>query len=255
MNTKNKTLCIIQGRMGSTRFPGKTLKEIAGKPLLHYVISRVSKAKRIDKVVVATSDQKEDDAIAEYCKKSGTPCFRGDLHDVLKRFGGVVREYSEFETIVRVTADCPLIDPAVIDKVLGVFEKTDADYVSNVLTETYPDGIDVEVFKKSALLESAKEAELSSEREHVTLYIRNNPKYKKVNVENDENLARFRLTVDDPEDLEVVNFLIENYGDNLGFKEYTDLLLKHREILAKNEKTERNAGLKKSLKEDSIKQS
>ena len=236
--------------MGSTRFPGKTLKEIRGKPILEYVISRASLAKKINTVVVATTAEKEDDAIEEFCKKIGVHCFRGSTLDVLDRFYKCSMEYPDNDVIVRVTADCPLIDPKVIDKVISKFEEGEVDYASNVLKETYPDGMDVEVFTRKALEESAREAKLKSEREHVTLYIRNNPKYKKVNVEDDPDFSKFRLTVDDSRDFEVVSFLIEKYGGELGYKDYCKDLLEHPEILSKNANIERNEGLKKSLNRD-----
>ena len=238
--------------MSSTRFPGKTLKEIKGKPLLHYVISRASSARKIDAIVVATSDHPDDDSIADFCRKIGVDCFRGSLDDVLRRLYEASLCYPGYEVIVRVTADCPLIDPAVIDTVISAFEKTNADYASNVLTETYPDGVDVEVFTRGALKESHEKAKLISEREHVTLYIRNNPEFKKINVANNDDLSRFRLTVDNPEDLEVISFLVERYGAEKSFKEYCALLSAHPNIMVKNERIERNLGLKKSLKEDGV---
>ena len=245
-----KTLCIIQARISSTRLPGKILKKIAGKPLLWYVLKRLKKAKNLDKIVVATSDQKDDDLTEKFCRKNNVDCFRGSLGNVLLRLADCARKYPDYQTIVRVTGDCPLTDPAVVDRVVSTFTESSVDYASNILKETYPDGIDVEVFAKEALLESDEKAELESEREHVTLYIRNNPKYKKINVENSKDLSRFRLVVDNPEDFEVISFLIENYGWELPFKEYCDLLLKNPEIMKKNVKIERNLGLKKSLKED-----
>ncbi|WKZ26170.1 MAG: glycosyltransferase family protein [Candidatus Paceibacterota bacterium] len=245
-----KTLCIVQARISSTRLPGKILKEINRKPMLWYVLERLKKSEKIDKIVLATSDHEDDNEVIEFCRGNNQNYFRGSLNDVLKRFADCAREYPEFDTIVRVTGDCPLIDPEVVDEVVSAFKKEKADYASNALKETYPDGIDVEVFTRKSLLESDEEAKLGSEREHVTLYIRNNPKYKKVNIENDQDLSKFRLTVDNPEDFEVIKFLIENYGYELEFKEYCDLLLENPEVMAKNAKIVRNEGLLKSLKED-----
>ncbi len=245
-----KTLCIVQARMSSTRLPGKVLREINDRPLLWYVLERLGRSKEIDKVVLATSDHQDDDQLAGFCQKNNFECFRGSLEDVLKRYVDCARAYPEYDTIVRVTGDCPLIDPDVIDKVILAFEKEGVDYASNVLKETYPDGIDVEIFTRKSLLESDEEARLGSEREHVTLYIRNNPKYKKINVENENDLSKFRLTVDNHEDLEVLSFLIKNYGYERNFKEYCDFLIENPEIMSKNAKITRNEGLKKSLEED-----
>ena len=244
------TLAIIQARMSSTRLPGKVLKEISGKPMLFYCLYRLKESKTLDKIVVATSDHKDDDVIEEYCRAENIEVYRGSLEDVLSRYVNCAKKYPEYDTIVRVTADCPLIDPKVVDKVVSVFLKEKVDYVSNVLKETFPDGIDAEVFTRESLLLSDEEAKLHSEREHVTLYIRNNLKFKKLNVENDTDMSRYRLTVDNPEDFEVISFLIENYGPNLSFEEYCKHLDEHPEVMDKNSKIERNAGLKKSLKED-----
>lgn len=245
-----KNLCIIQARFGSTRLPGKILMTIGDKVLLEHVVARVSQAKKIDKIVVATTIEKTDDATAELCRKSGVDYFRGPNEDVLERFWQCAQKHREYQNIVRITGDCPLIDPKVIDEVAEVFEKEKVHYASNVLTETYPDGMDVEIFTREALQESAEKAELPSEREHVTLYIRNNPDFSKTNFAHKENLSHFRLTVDNQEDFEVVKFLIENTASDADFQEYVSLLLKNPHIMSKNAKIQRNEGLAKSLKED-----
>jgi|SRR3989344_3228689 len=247
-----KILCIIQARSSSTRLPGKVLREIKGKPMLWYVVDRLKKTKAIDKIVVATSDHKDDDVIEKYCQNEKIDCFRGSLEDVLSRYVNCAKKYSGYDTIIRITADCPLIDPKVVDLLIKTFSREKVDYASNVLKETYPDGIDAEIFTRESILISDKEAKLGSEREHVTLYIRNNPKFKKINIENKTDMSKYRLTVDNPEDFEVISFLIENYGYELAFGEYCKHLEEHPEIMAKNAKIERNLGLRKSLKKDKI---
>ena len=250
MTEKKKNLCVIQARFSSTRLPGKILMAIGHKVLLEYVIVRVGQAKKIDKIVIATTNRKEDDAVEKLCRKIRIDCFRGSAEDVLDRYWQCAQKYPEFENIVRITGDCPLIDPKVIDKVISFFEKEKMDYASNVLVETYPDGMDVEIFTRAALKESTEKAKLPSEREHVTLYIRNNPIFSKTNFAHKENLSRFRLTVDNQEDLEVIKFLIENTAPTAGFQKYVSLLEKNPEIMAKNSKIKRNEGLAKSLRED-----
>lgn len=249
---KIKTICIIQARIGSSRLPGKILMKAGGRTLLENVLMRVGQAKKIDKVVVATTDRKEDDATEKLCKKNSIDCFRGSENDVLDRYFKCASQYPKFSNIVRITGDCPLIDPKIVDEVVSLFVKSKSDYASNVLKETYPDGMDVEVFKRKVLEEAYKKARMSSEREHVTLYMRNNKKFKKVNLENDYDFSHFRLTVDNREDYEVIKFLIENTKINTGFTEYISLLTKNPKIMLKNFKIIRNEGLIKSIKEDKV---
>jgi len=236
--------------MSSTRLPGKILREVKGRPILWYLLERLKKSKEVDKIVVATSVESADHATLDFCKDYGVECYRGSQDDVLKRYIDCMSHYSEYETIVRITGDCPLLDPLVVDRVITHFRSEDVDYASNIEKETYPDGIDVEVFKRGALIKSEKRARLGSEREHVTLGIRNDPRFKRANVENEKDMSRFRLTVDNPEDFKVMSFLIENYGHELPFEAYCDILLENRDVMAINSKILRNEGLAKSLKED-----
>src|SRR3989344_7836087 len=168
-----KKLCIIQARMGSTRLPNKVLLEVKRTPLLEYEIQGVKRATLIDRIVVATTDSPADEKIVELCSKIGVDYFRGSEKDVLDRYYQCALKYPEYGTIIRITGDCPLIDPKVIDEVLRLFDEGKYDYASNVAKETFPDGMDIEVFTRGALKEAANGANLASEREHVTLYIRN----------------------------------------------------------------------------------
>ncbi len=249
---QNKTLCIIQARLGSTRLPEKVLLKVKGISLLEYELNRVKLAKTIDTIVVATTTNKEDDAIERLCKQIKIDCFRGSENDVLDRYYQCSLLYPDFFSVVRVTGDCPLIDPAVIDKVVNLFKKRRLDYASNIKKETFPDGMDVEVFTKEALREAAQNARLSSEREHVTPYITKNKKFKKGEVRSPKNWGSIRLTVDEKEDFEVVKFLIEKCPKNMGYMRYISLLMKHPEIIAKNMHIARNEGYQKSLKNDTV---
>src|SRR5436190_2821698 len=184
-----KTVAIIQARMASTRLPGKVLADIEGRPLLQEVIERVARAKTLDLVAIATSDTQPDDRIVEFCKDNRTAYFRGSLDDVLDRFK-MAAAYFGADVIVRLTADCPLLDPEVIDKVVKVFQEEDCDYAANVIECTYPDGLDTEVFGYQALRRAWQEAQLKSEREHVTPYIRNHPEvFRLKNVKHPEDLS------------------------------------------------------------------
>lgn len=247
---RRNNLCIIQARMGSTRLPGKVLLKVKGVTLLEYEIKRAGLAKKIDRIVVATTVNKADDKIAALCEKIKIDCFRGSENDVLDRFYKCSLEYPEYENIIRLTGDCPLIDPKIIDKVIELYEQNKDDYASNVGQVTFPDGLDVEIFKKNILAEAAKQAKLMSEREHVTLYFRNNKNFKKGNFKSQTDYSRFRLTVDQPEDFAVVKFLITNSRLSDGYLKYLELLKKNPKIMNKNLNLIRNEGLVKSLKND-----
>lgn len=248
----HKNLCIIQARAGSIRLPGKVLLEVDGISLLEYQMKRVRQAKKIDKIVVATTNQKTDDKIEKLCKKINIDCFRGSEDDVLDRYYQCSLLYPQYKNIIRITGDCPLIDPVVIDNVITFFEKNKFDYASNVLSETFPDGMDVEIFTSNALHESAQKSKLGSEREHMTQYIIKNKKFKKGNFAAENDWPHFRLTVDNPEDFEVVKFLIENSKPNASYLDYISLLTKNPKIMLKNMHIIRNEGLLKSLKKDKI---
>jgi len=175
---------------------------VAGRPLLQWVVERAKRASLIDQVVVATTDRPTDDALIELCSKINVPCFRGSENDVLDRFYQAARTFGA-EVVVRITADCPVLDSEVIDKVVRYFLDGDYDYVSNGFERTYPDGLDTEVFRFDALERAWREADMKSEREHVTLRIWQHPEWFKIGaVKNDQDLSSLRWTVDEPEDLQ-----------------------------------------------------
>src|SRR3989344_84902 len=170
--SKGKVMCILQARMGSRRLPGKVLLRVQGVPLLEREVKRIKRAKTVDKIVIATTTNKEDDAIENLAKRIGVDCFRGSEKDVLDRYYQCALLYPGFSSIIRVTGDCPLIDPAVIDQVVSLLQKGSFDYVSNIEigNETFPNGMDVEVLTRETLEEIAAKATLAAEREHVTLF-------------------------------------------------------------------------------------
>ncbi|HVS54017.1 MAG TPA: aminotransferase class III-fold pyridoxal phosphate-dependent enzyme [Opitutaceae bacterium] len=200
-----KTVAIIQARMQSTRLPGKVLADVHGEPLLAWVVRRARQARTIDMVVVATSDLPADDQIVRFCRDEGVAHFRGSESDVLDRFYGAAQAFAA-EVVVRITADCPLIDPTVIDQVVQAFHENEVDYASTGLIATFPDGLDVEVFRADALQQAWEQARKPSEREHVTPYLRTAPQFRRYNVESGfgAKLAEERWTVDEPQDLEFV---------------------------------------------------
>ncbi|MBU1912297.1 MAG: glycosyltransferase family protein [Candidatus Omnitrophica bacterium] len=201
-----KILEIIQARMCSTRLPGKALIKIMDKPMLWHVIDRASHSNLIDKIVVATSTNKEDDAIERFCKDNGFYCYRGSHEDVLDRYYQAANAYKP-EAVVRITSDCPLIDPVVTDKVISCFLKNRKkfDGASNVINRTYPRGLDTEVISFLALERIWREAKLDYQREHVTIYAYENKKdFRLYSVENKKDLSGFRWTVDTAPDLEFI---------------------------------------------------
>jgi len=248
-----KVVAIIQARMGSTRLPGKVLKEIVGKPMLWHVINRVKNAKELDDIVIATTDLKEDTQILELASEIGVKTYAGSENDVLDRYYQAAI-MSKTDVIVRITADCPLADPKLIDQVVKYYIINDFDYVSTSIKPTYPDGIDVEVFSFAALEKSWSEAKLASEREHVTPYIWKNPNIFKIkNYENNFDNSYIRWSVDEQCDLEFVREIYNRlYAKKPRFymEDVLDLLRKSPELMSINEGIVRNEGYLKSLKED-----
>lgn len=205
-----KTVAIIQARMASTRLPGKVLADVAGQPVLWHVVQRVRQARRVDRVLVATSVSPADDALARFCADAGFDLFRGSEHDVLDRFFEAAVA-TQADTIVRITADCPLIDPDVIDRVLNVHVSGAFDYTSNVIHYTYPDGLDVEAIRMETLARTWREAVRPSDREHVTPYVRFSDRFRTFNVAHDPDLSHHRWTIDEAADLEFVRRIYEAF--------------------------------------------
>ena len=246
---------IIQARMGSTRLPGKVLKDISDHPMVWHVINRVRQAKRLDEVVVATSDGASDDTVAAFCEQEGIPCFRGSENDVLDRYYRAA-SWIGADTIVRITADCPLIDPVVLDEVVATYLDGGCDYASNTIERTYPDGLDTEVFSFEVLEKTWRGASLMSEREHVTPYIwRNGELFKLGQVTQEVDLSDLRWTVDEPEDLEFVRKVYEHLyqpGQVFLMEDIVKLLERHPELLEINRGFETNEGYLRSLWEDRV---
>jgi spore coat polysaccharide biosynthesis protein SpsF len=246
---------IIQARRGSKRLPDKIMKPLSGKPILWHVVERVSYSKLIDGVVVATTTNRIDDIVDELCKKNNFSLFRGSEDDVLDRYYQCAKEYN-IKNIVRITADCPLIDPNVIDIVIQYFLDNKFDYVSNRIEPTYPDGLDVEVFSYETLEKTWKETTLPSDREHVTTYIENHPeRFKISNVKQNIDLSYLRWTVDYKKDLEVVKEIYKKlYSKKHMFlmEDVLQLLEKRPKLNKINAGIQRNEGILLSKKNDKI---
>lgn len=247
---------IIQARMGSTRLPGKVMMELCHAPVIEHVVNRLNKSALIDKIIIATSVNENNKPIIDFCKNNDINYFVGSEDDVLDRYyqAAIDNNVEDEDIIIRITSDCPLIDPFVVDKVIEEHFSNKNDYTTNVIDCTYPDGLDCEVFNFAVLKDAWVNANLSSQREHVTLYIRDNPdKFKLGNVKNDKDLSSLRWTLDEKEDFIFIKEVYENLYNNDSFFTMEDivrLLNEKPELLDINSKFTRNEGLLKSLKED-----
>ncbi len=246
-------LAILQARVSSTRLPGKVLMPILGVPMILLEIERIRRSKFIDKLIVATSICGTDDPLENLCKEHSINCFRGELEDVLDRFYHTALQYHP-EHIVRLTGDCPLIDPSIIDQVISFYMKNNYDYAGKAIEQTFPDGLDVEVLRFSCLKQAWEEAVMPSEREHVTPYIHKNPELFSIgHYKNSIDLSNLRWTVDEPLDFELITKIYESiYPDNPKFSTQDILcfLEKRPEFKYYNTKYQRNNGYQKSIIND-----
>lgn len=237
----NKTIAIIQARLTSTRFPNKILEKVNNKTLIEILISRLNKSKKIDQIVVATPNDKSNRKIKNYV--GNTKIFFGSENDVLDRYYKASTKYKA-STIVRICADCPFIDPTVIDKIINLFNKNNLDYASNTILPTFPDGLDVEVFSYISLKKTWLNAKLDHEREHVTPYIIKNKNFKKLNYKFRKNLSNLRLTVDEKIDLIQLKHLYSKIKNknNFGIEDIYDLYKKNKNLFKINSHMTRNEG-------------
>lgn len=250
-----KTVAIIQARMGSTRLPGKTLSMIGEKPLLAHIIERIKASQLIDEIVVSTTKCTSDYPIILLAKKCGVMHFKGSEIDVLDRFYNTAKKFNA-EIILRVTADNPFVDPEVIDEILRhLINNPGLDYASNTIEPTYPDGINIEAFNFNVLETAWHEAELTSEREHVTPFIWKNPKrFNIFSVKSNVDLSRLRWTIDYYEDLcfarEIYSRL--SYKGIFLMQDILQILKAEPELIEINGHIERNIGYKLSLSKDRL---
>ena len=237
-------IAIVQARMGSTRFPNKTMKLVsAGIPMIEAVLLRLSQSKKVDQVILATSTELNNQPLVDYVDKLGYDVFQGSERNVLDRYYQAALQYNP-DAVVRITGDCPLIDPNIVDAAVRMYEENDVDYVSNTNPPTYPDGLDVEVFSFSALKIAWIEAKTEYDREHVTPFIRNVEKFKTENMINSEDCSDERWTVDEKEDYKVVKSIFKYFSPKIDFTWNDVLKLKysHPSIFYTNQHLIRNKG-------------
>lgn len=260
---QKETVAIIQARMNSTRLPEKVLRKIENKPMLHHVINQVRCSKLIKDIIIVTTTMSQDDVIVKYCKKNNIKYFRGSSEDLLDRYYKCAKKFG-IDPIVRITSDCPLIDPKVVDKAITKFLKGSFDYVANNLEKhngkwdnspcNFPQGMTVEVSSFKALEQAWKEAKKPSEREHVFPYIQFNPKLFNVsNFKYSRDLSFIRCTVDRLDDLKFVTELFKRFSKNKKFIEIKDIvkiIRKEPELVKMNNKIAFDEGYKKSLTKD-----
>ena len=240
-----KILAIVQARIGSTRFPSKVLKNINEDTVIGLLFKRLSKSKKIDKIILATADNKDNDPLASYIIKEGYDVFRGQENDVLSRFYEAALQFGA-SSIVRITGDCPLIDSEIVDQVISLYNNEKVDYASNIDPPTFPDGLDVEVFSFNSLREANENASKVYDREHVTPFIRENKKFKKANLFNSEDVSKERWTIDNPEDLSVIKNIINYFNPDIYFKlnHIINLRKNHPRFFQANKNIQRNIGSK-----------
>lgn len=246
------TVAFVQARMGSTRLAGKVLAEIEGKPVLEHVLTRAEAAPAVDEVVVVTTIEAGDLPILRFCADRGTRVYAGSEDDVLDRYYQAARLVGA-DQVIRITADCPLLDPGVLEEVVQQHLREGADYTSNVINPTFPDGLDVEVLTFKALHRAWNGSTRSSEREHVTLHIRNNEgQFRLSSYERQQDLSSYRWTLDQPEDLEFVRAVYSWLGGSalFGMQQVLELLRREPELTGLNTGIGRNEGLAKSLREE-----
>jgi glutamate-1-semialdehyde 2,1-aminomutase len=239
-----KTVAIVQARMGSARLPDKVLKSIVGTPMIELLLERLRRARELDEIVLATTDSPVDDPLAVYARQLGTTVFRGSERDVLDRYYAAAAEVHA-DIVVRVTGDCPLVDPGLVDEAVRAFRGAGVDYASNVDPPTYPDGLDIEVFSFEALRAAWREARRPEQREHVTPYLRApGGRFRVLRLRNGEDLSGERWTVDEAADLEVIGAVFRHFSPrrDFGWLEVLQLLRQQPALFATNRHLRRNEG-------------
>jgi len=239
-------VAIIQARMGSSRLPGKVLKDLGGETVLARVVRRLQRSRQIARIIVATTTAPGDEVIVAECDRLQALCFRGAEQDVLDRYYQAARANAA-DAVVRVTSDCPLIDPELVDETVEVFRDKHADYASNVFPRTYPRGLDTEVFSFDALDRAWREAREAHQREHVTPYLYEHPQiFKLASLSGAADYSRYRWTLDTREDLELLRAIYSRFDgrDDFSWKEVLRLMEREPELAELNSQV-----LQKSVRE------
>lgn len=238
-----KIIAIVQARMGSTRLPNKVMKPIGGVPMIELLLSRLSNSQELDEIVVATSKDERNHPLAEHVQRLGHACERGSENDVLDRFVQTAQKH-QADVVVRITGDCPLVDPALVDEAIRRYKAENVDYFSNVSPPSYPDGLDIEVFSFKALEQANRETCIPFDHEHVTPYLRESNKFKTASMQHATDLSALRWTVDEPSDFAVIERVFEYFRPRTDFTwlEVLDLQSRQPETFSINQHLNRNEG-------------
>lgn len=242
-----KIVAIVQARMGSTRLPNKVMKKIGGRPMIELLLSRLSRSREVSEIVLATSVDPRNRPLVEFVSKLGFRCIQGNENDVLDRYYQAAK-FAGAEVVVRITGDCPLVDPALVDNTIRSYLNDSVDYCSNTNPPTYPDGLDIEVFSFGSLERAANDAVNSYDREHVTPYLRELGHFMQSGISHTEDLSGIRWTVDEPADFDVISNIFQHFAPNIHFP-WTDALKLHETnptIFAANQQIYRNEGAEMS---------
>jgi glutamate-1-semialdehyde 2,1-aminomutase len=238
-----RVVAIVQARMGSTRLPKKVMKQIIGAPMIELLLARLAMAREIDQIVLATSKDPQNRPLVKHVTDLGFSCEQGSENDVLERYVLTGEKYNA-DVIVRITGDCPLVDPELVDQCILRFHKSKVDYLSNIHTPTYPDGLDVEIVRFPVLQRAFRESDNPYDHEHVTPYVRESGLFSIENYQHDEDLSALRWAVDDPEDFEVISNVFQYFAPEKHFS-WLDVLALQQErpkLFSANETTKRNLG-------------
>ena len=238
-----KVVALVQARMGSTRLPGKVLRAIVGKPMIELLLARLSQSSELDEIVVAASEEVKNDKLQSVVESLNYKCTRGNEKDVLNRFYESAKSVGA-DVIVRITGDCPLVDPVLVDRCIKGYKNSNVDYFSNINPATYPDGLDIEVMSFESIERANNETDSDFDREHVTPYIRNSDRFSKSSISHIEDLSSQRWSVDEPEDLIVVTNIFEHFSPDIHFNWHQVLELKklNPNLFLENQKIKNNEG-------------
>ena len=238
-----KTIALVQARMGSTRLPNKVMKIINNKPMIELLLMRLARSKKIDEIIIVTSDDPRNQSLVNHVATLGYKSYRGSENDVLDRYYQAAKKNGA-NTIIRITGDCPLVDPNLVDKVINNFQQVGVDYMNNGMPPTYPDGLDIEIFSYEALEHAWHKTSRPYDREHVTPYIRESGLFKVASIQNSEDLSNLRWTVDEPADFEVITNVFHYFAPRTDFtwQEVLQMYKKHPALFLINQHIIRNEG-------------
>ena len=242
MDATKLIAAIIQARLTSTRLPRKVLKEFKGMSVIEIVVERLKQSKNLDEIIVAIPDNKENDDLKQLLKSKKIKFFAGSENDVLDRFYNCSKKYN-LSTIVRITGDCPFVDPTLVDDFIEKFKSLNIDYLSNTNPPTYPDGIDIEVFSKELLSDSHENALEIFDREHVTTFAKKEKNFKKINIKSRKDYSNLRLTLDDRSDFRVIENVFDSFDDIFfSYDEIINLYNQNADLFTANQHLKRNEG-------------